>query len=836
MQLQTRWILPKVISLCLALQVSGAGVTAQLRPNPILVGERGELVLSADGDSRLAGLPDVEGIEWLNTSPSVTSSIRIVNGRRTARFSSTYAFRATKPGRHNFPSLAVSVGSQAYKTGPMTLVATRREHAVGQKKVPLSDLIYMKIAYNGSKDPPTTLYAGQELRLTVTLYVYAGLEVARSFKTVRSFFPVAKIDNGVFREYELKEADQSKSKFLYRHSEQTIDGKRFDVYLYQGTVSPIVPGEMSGTLTHSLPIIESRPRRPTRRDPFNDFFSFGPRRPVVEHKLEAKVAPIKVLPLPRPADQDGHYLGLMGLWEVQFKTDKEEVAAGAAVELRLRLRGRGNIQNLTAPELTVPGFTVYTPKVVRRPDNDMSEAEIVWVLVPRRAGLELGELSFATFDPETGAYMAHRFAPKLVVTPGQEQPGATGQRFIDNGGDGELLPAAKTARAEDILYIKKDLGAGIVLPLWRNAVLGLCLGVAGGPLLYLLVLLLAGRREKLMGSASFRRRQEALKRRGSILRELRGAAPEQVPELVRTQVVPYLLALFELPPGATTAELLEVIDDPELVDILKQAEQNQFMPGAAGRLDVQQLLAKLGKLTMALVCFALVASARGDSLAGRAAAAYDQGKAAEAQALYRQALAAGQGNANVYYNLGNCAYVQGRLGRAVAAYERARRLKPRDSDIVENLNFVRGKLGLPPVAQADTPLALLRITRDKLRPDEWLLLAACLWAVVWAGLALGRWRRRRPFAILVLPSLLLLLAIAAPATQWRSVYARNQGVIVAPNTPLARLPGNGEQAATRLLDAGVYVTIAERRSEWTRVRLDQADGWVRNEALAMIWE
>lgn len=45
--------------------------------------------------------------------------------------------------------------------------------------------------------------------------------------------------------------------------------------------------------------------------------------------------------------------------------------------------------------------------------------------------------------------------------------------------------------------------------------------------------------------------------------------------------------------------------------------------------------------------------------------------------------------------MGNCLYKLGDLPRALICYERASRLAPRDSDILENLNLVRRKLGLP---------------------------------------------------------------------------------------------------------------------------------------------
>ena len=50
-----------------------------------------------------------------------------------------------------------------------------------------------------------------------------------------------------------------------------------------------------------------------------------------------------------------------------------------------------------------------------------------------------------------------------------------------------------------------------------------------------------------------------------------------------------------------------------------------------------------------------------------------------------------------------------------------------------------------------------------------------------------------------------------------------------------RLPQQGADSAKMVLDAGVYVEIVEPRTEWTRIRIDQAEGWVKNTAIDVIW-
>jgi tetratricopeptide (TPR) repeat protein len=220
-----------------------------------------------------------------------------------------------------------------------------------------------------------------------------------------------------------------------------------------------------------------------------------------------------------------------------------------------------------------------------------------------------------------------------------------------------------------------------------------------------------------------------------------------------------------------------------------------------------------------------------------AAAAYDDGRVAEARALYEQLHQPDRVYPVLLYNLGNCAYREGKYGEALSYYERARRLAPRDSDIVENLNFVRSQLRLPSVRNGDSPLAALRAWRDWLRPDEWLAIAGLAWLGFWSVLAISRWRRQGLHLAAALPLLVAgVLAVAAWAAQLQSTYQPGQAVVTAPITELYALPHKTERKAGPPLKAGDYVTVIEQRSEWSRVRIDEAEGWIRNSACQHFWD
>src|SRR5258706_5768809 len=91
-----------------------------------------------------------------------------------------------------------------------------------------------------------------------------------------------------------------------------------------------------------------------------------------------------------------------------------------------------------------------------------------------------------------------------------------------------------------------------------------------------------------------------------------------------------------------------------------------------------------------LVSLLIAAPALADDFKS-ANALYDAGKFAEAAAAYEKIEPK---TANVYFNLGNALFRQEKYGPALLNYERARRLAPRDPDILANLNFAQQHLAV----------------------------------------------------------------------------------------------------------------------------------------------
>ena len=850
------------IALLLTATLCAAQVTVQVQPNPIFVGEPGQYVItSAIGSPRLQQFPRVAGVTWSNRRPSTSNNIRWVNGRQSATHTLTYIFNVNRAGRFVIPATRIQVGNRTVHGRAITVEARKRQFPSGGKQVDLEDLIFMEVTYNGEAQPPKEIYLGQEVTITIRLYVVQDVQIFwNSFKDVRNFFPRAELANAIFRDY--SEQNEFNHKFLYKDPGQPQyeirDGRRHQVMWYQTSVSALEVGRISGSIEHAVPIqVQDRqsqkPRRSRSMWDFDSIFDRG-RLKIHAHPVRVNIPTITVKSVPMDDGVAGEFIGLIGNWTINFGVDQPEVEVGKDVTLTLRVNGSGNIAALKAPALAdkFPGFRVFQPEIQRQTDrNGLSLGLVKWVVVPLNADSQLPVLKVKTFDAATGSFKAHTLRNKLNVKPSQERL----EKGIAVADFSQYMPGVPTIiqgrekqRADDILHIKQVLGAYLYLPLWRNVYFYLVAFGAGGPLACLIIWLVAVRREKLRGSESYRRRRDAVQRRGRVFRRVRKASGAELPDVIREELVPYLVAMLDLPPGTTSTELVSKIDEPELVDMLRSAETGGFMPGNNTTIDADRLLRKV-KTLAAIVLVAVMtrmvpAFAAADKASvlrsyddpfTAAAAAYERERVDEAAAIYSQLDQAGQGNASIEFNLGNCAYRNGEYGMAVVHYERARRLAPRDSDITENLNFVRGQLNLSPIDISDDPIAMIGNLRDKLRPDEWALGAGMMWLLAWLVFAIGRWRRTSYRLVPLLPAAACLICLWACFAQLRGTYRTDQAVVVSHESPVYRLPQQGADSAKMVLDAGVYVEIVESRIEWTRIRIDQAEGWVKNTAIDVIW-
>jgi tetratricopeptide (TPR) repeat protein len=210
---------------------------------------------------------------------------------------------------------------------------------------------------------------------------------------------------------------------------------------------------------------------------------------------------------------------------------------------------------------------------------------------------------------------------------------------------------------------------------------------------------------------------------------------------------------------------------------------------------------------------------------------YEQGKYAEAAATYEKLLKTGQASEAICFNYGNALFKAGEIGRAIAAYQQAQKIAPRDPDVRANLQFARNQVQGPTVV----PERLQRWL-GKLSLDEWTCLAA---ATVWLWLLLLTLLQWRPALKSALKGYVPWTGAAAgilcacfSAAFYFDRFAQ-RAIIVSHEATVRQAPLEESQSAFTLHD-GAELQVLDQKDQWLQVQADaHRIGWVRRDSLVV---
>ena len=210
---------------------------------------------------------------------------------------------------------------------------------------------------------------------------------------------------------------------------------------------------------------------------------------------------------------------------------------------------------------------------------------------------------------------------------------------------------------------------------------------------------------------------------------------------------------------------------------------------------------------------------------------FAQGNYTEAAALYERITTSGRVTPAALYNLGNAWFKAGQLGRAIAAYDRALAIQPRDPDTQANLQFAREKVSPPTV-----PPGRLAGLFGRLTVNEWTgLFCLGAWAcfLLLAGGELlpawrGRLRRYALWSAIVTIGLLVCLGLALRFSSALRV------VVVASDAPVRTSPFD-EAATSFKANDGAEFPVRDAKEGWFQIQAGPGrSGWIKGESVARL--
>ena len=389
-----------LIYLFLLSHMSGGSVRATVDANSITINETFTFRIEAQETDKM---PSVNISSLLDdftivSGPAQQTNYSWTNGKSTSTKSLSWTLAPNRAGRLVIPELIISTGGKKYKTNPIRINVQKSGVVASAKEL----FVLTEI----DKDE---LYMGEQVTVTYKLYtrVQLGLEKIDYPKSV-----------GFWQE-DLSIPQPP------RFNRTSIKGVEYQVAtLYKVALFPTKTGSLEispMSITAQVRKKQKNNRRSIWDDPF--FSSFNNR--TVQKLIRTDVVKVNVNPYPegQPAD----FTGAVGDFNIRTWVDTSEVRINEAVTLNVELRGTGNINMFSLPEINFPGdMDVFPPNSSFEKEKlwDQYTGTILWeyILIPRGSGrYQLPRIQLSFLNPKDGSWnKAGAKSISLNVLPGED--------------------------------------------------------------------------------------------------------------------------------------------------------------------------------------------------------------------------------------------------------------------------------------------------------------------------------------------------------------------------------------------------------------------------------
>lgn len=439
-------------------------------PKVVAVGEYFRLSYVVNAKASKFEGPNLTNFLFSGPMLSTNMSTQIINGKvsQSASYTYNYTLQARSEGTFTIPPATAIVNGKRYTSNSVKIEAAKvaanqqgqqrssRQQAGNQGTIDDKDL-YVRVNVDRRN-----IFKGEQILATIK--VYTRVNLAR-------FGDIKIPAYSGFWSQEIKVPEQIS---LVR---ENVNGVIYNV----GTIkkSILVPQQTGEIIIEPFELECYVSQRSQNRSIFDDFFGSAQ---TIRKKLYSPEVKIQVNPLPPDAPEG--FTGAVGSYTLSAQLDKENVKTNEAVNITVRINGKGNFKLIDPVTVDFPvDFESYDPKVsdnINVSDNGITGSRSMeYLAIPRFAGdFTIPPVKFVYFDPASKSYKSLKSNSfNIHVEKGDEDPTGT----VISG-----------PSREDVRYLGADIrfintGKLKLVPERKSR-----LNSAGFYLIYIVILILTG--------------------------------------------------------------------------------------------------------------------------------------------------------------------------------------------------------------------------------------------------------------------------------------------------------------------------------------------------------
>ena len=346
---------------------------------------RVDFEMNQDGDNFVP--PSFKGFNVVG-GPNQSISNSWVNGKRSYSKTYSYFLAPKSQGKFIINQATIEIDDQIYKTISLNIVVTAA--VTKPKDGNNTDYLASENVHLIAEVSKTNPYLNEAITVVYKLYVSNDVSITRSWQ---------EIDNPKFEDFWSQNiADKGKQQIF----EGTFKGKPYRYVILRKVV--LYPQKTGALIIEPLTLDIPIDVQGNSRD------IFGRRRMTrVNRTISAGKRTITVKPLPIEGKPD-NFSGAVGVFNFNVSTNKSTLDANEALELKIRVKGTGNLKLFNLPSLSLPSsLEVYEPvrdnKIAVNIKGMNGFINDTYTVIPQYKGsYPIRPISFSYFDPTSKSY------------------------------------------------------------------------------------------------------------------------------------------------------------------------------------------------------------------------------------------------------------------------------------------------------------------------------------------------------------------------------------------------------------------------------------------------